>query len=358
MGNHFLSRINRLRETLALKKSECFFTLKSEDVRYLTGFNSSNGNLFVTLDRVKILTDKRYTHEVKKLPEFVEYEFIEPNFFESLKRIIGDLKIKKFYYEHSKLTLAQGLELRRVQGLFWTGLKDQLNYFYAYQDENAIQKTKKAVKLTEKIFNELLIEIKEGLSEIDLRAELIYKLSKVLNGKISFEPIILFGKNSAYPHGVSSTSKLKKNSAILIDFGLSIDGFTSDFTRTLFFGKPNQEFLKYYSIVRDAFHIAIENLQLNLKAKSLYQVVIDYFSKYNLEKFFTHGLGHGLGIYLHNYPHISKETKDVIKENLAIALEPALYFENRFGIRIEQDVLITKDKKEVLNKSTDELIIL
>ncbi len=358
MGNHFLDRVNRLRETLALKKSECFFTLKSEDIRYLTGFNSSNGNLFVTSDRVKILTDRRYTHEIKKLPDFVGYEFIEPNFFESLKKIIAELKIKKFYYEHSKLTLAQGLELRRVQGLFWTGLKDQLSYFYAFQDEDAIQKTKKAVKLTEKIFVELLNEIKEGITEIDLRAELIYKLSKVIDGKMSFEPIVLFGKNSAYPHGVSSTQKLKKNSTVLIDFGLSIDGFTSDFTRTLYFGKPSQDFLNFYSIVKDALHLSIEKLQVNIKAKNLYQIVIDHFTKYNVENFFTHGLGHGIGIYLHNYPHISRESKDVIKENLVLALEPALYFENKFGIRIEQDVLITKDSKEVLNKFTDELIIL
>jgi len=358
MGNYFLNRINRLRETLALKKSECFFTLKSEDVRYLTGFNSSNGNLFITLDKVKILTDRRYTQEIKKLPNFVEAEFIEPNFVESLKKVIAELNIKKFYYEHSKLTLAQGLELRKVRGLFWTGLKDQLNYFFAYQDEDAIQKTKTAVRLTEKIFKELIQEIKEGITEIDLRAELIYKLSKVVNGKISFEPIVLFGKNSAYPHGVSSNAKLKKNSAVLIDFGLSIDGFTSDFTRTLYFGKPDKDFLEKYSIVKDALHLAIENLRLNLKSKDLYQLVINHFAKYNVEKFFTHGLGHGLGIYLHNYPHISKNSKDIIKENLVLAIEPALYFENRFGIRIEQNVLITKDRKELLNKFTDELIIL
>lgn len=358
MGNHFLNRINRLRETLTLKKSESFFTLKSEDVRYLTGFNSSNGNLFITSDRVKLLTDRRYTHEITKLPDFIEAEFIDPNFVEATKKVVNDLKIKKFFYEHSKISLSQYMNLRKVRGLFWTGLKEQLNYFFAYQDEETIKKTKKAVKLTEKIFKELIQEIKENITEIDLRAELIYKLSKVVDGKISFEPIVLFGKNSAYPHGYSSNTKLKKNSVVLIDFGLSIDGFTSDFTRTLFFGKPDKDFLKTYEIVKEALHLAIENLHLNLKAKDLYQMVVDHFAKHNVEKFFTHGLGHGLGIYLHNYPHISKNSNDIIKENLVLAIEPALYFENKFGIRIEQDVLITKDNKKLLNKITDELIIL
>lgn len=358
MHNHFLNRINNLRNILSLRHSDCFYTSKNEDVYYLTGFNSSNGNLFITKTSAIIITDKRYTQQLKNIPDFIEVKFIETNLIDAFKDLVHDLKIKKMFLEPSKITFARYLELRKVRSLYWKNLKEELNYFFAYQDDFSIQKTKRAVKLTEKIFRELINEIKEGVTEIDLQAELKYKLSKVPNGKITFEPIVLFGKNSAYPHGISSNYKLKLNSSVLIDFGLSIEGLTSDFTRTIFFGKPDKSFLKKYSIVKEALQIAIENLKLNLKAQDLYFKVVEFFSRYGLEKYFTHGLGHGLGIYLHNYPHLSKNSNDLIKENLVIAIEPALYFENKYGIRIEQNVLITKNGLEVLTKTTDELIVL
>ncbi len=191
----------------------------------------------------------------------------------------------------------------------------------------------------------------------DLKGELKYLITKFSDGE-AFEPIVLFGKNTAYPHGVSSNTKLKINKPILLDFGVNVNGYNSDFTRTIFFGKPSDEFKKKYEIVKSALDLAIEKLEANQEAKNLANVVIEYFKNFGVEKNFTHALGHGLGVYLHNFPLLSHKSNHRIPDNIILALEPALYFEGKFGIRIEQNILLYNGKKELLTKTKDELIIL
>ncbi len=144
--------------------------------------------------------------------------------------------------------------------------KRNLISFLLLQDEYSIKNTKQAVRITENIFKQILQVIKEGISEKDLKAELKYLIFKYSDGE-AFDPIVLFGKNTAYPHGISSTTKLKKNSPLLIDFGVNVNGYNSDFTRTIYFGKPSDDFKHKYEIVKSALNLAIEKIEANKKSQ-------------------------------------------------------------------------------------------
>ena len=357
MKNYFSNRISLLRDKLSLQNGEAFFTSTREDVLYLTNFNSTNSNLIITKNLARIFTDRRYSQQVKDIVQVADYEFIEKNLQTSLKNFCNEFKIHTIYFEPSKLNAGKLFELRKESKIKFKPLKKFIADIFAYQDEFSIIQTKKAVRITEKIFNDLLKEIKEGISERDFKAQLKYLITKLSDGE-TFDPIVLFGKNTSFPHGMSSNLKLKKNLPVLIDFGVNIRGYNSDFTRMIYFGNPPVEFIKHYNIVKDALHIAIEKIEVNKKAKEIAESVINYFSRFGLEKYFTHSLGHGLGVYLHNFPSLSMNSKQTIPDNVVLAIEPALYFENNFGIRIEQNILLYQNKKIILNKVKDELIVI
>lgn len=357
MKKIFQKRISVLREELSLNEGEAFFTSTREDVLFLTGFNSSNSNLLITNKLEKIFTDRRYSQQIKILKNQIESEFIDNNLIESLKKFFEEKNIHTVFFEPSKISFQKIFELKKIRKLKFRALKKDIGFVFAFHDEYSIKQTKKAIKITETIFKDILKGIKEGISERDLKAELKYLIFKLADGE-AFDPIVLFGKNTAYPHGISTNNRLRMNSPILIDFGVNVGGYNSDFTRTIYFGNPSDEFKKKYKIVQTALEIAIENLEANRKAKEVAQPVKKFFEKFNVNRNFTHALGHGLGVYLHNYPRISESSNHFIPDNIIVAIEPALYFENKFGIRIEQNVLLFQKKKKILTQLSDELIIL
>ncbi len=357
MNEIYQKRISNLRDILSLKSCEAYLNFTKEDVYYLTGFNSTNSNLIVTNHLVRIFTDKRYIQQIKNSEKFIEFEIINNNLIESLKNFVLKEKIKSLIVQPEKISLKLYQILKKIIGVNVISFEKGFNHLFAIQDDYSIENSKKALSITEKIFNDILSYIKEGITEKDLQTELRYRINKLADDE-SFSPIVLFGENTAFPHGVPSNCKLKKNSPVLIDFGVKINGYNSDFTRMIYYGEVTDEFYKYYNIVRGALNFAFEKIELNKPAKEIAQFVIDYFKKYNVQNHFTHGLGHGLGVYVHNFPKISAQSNDVILDNLLLAIEPALYFENKFGIRIEQSVLLYEGKKQILNTISDELIII
>ncbi len=356
MSNIFRDRIKRLRNLLSLSKKDVYFTYKTEDVIYLTGFSSSNAFLFISGSYVKVFTDKRYTQQIKTYSGEIEFQIFNDHWIDEIKKFLKSKKVKRLFIEASKISYDRYLLFQKSFNTELKLLPNSLEFFFAFQDEYGINQTKKALKFTEKIFLKILEYVKEGITELDLYAELKYQINLIDAKSEAFDPIVLFGKNTAYPHGKTGKTKLKPHSPIILDFGVKFNGYNSDFTRTIYFGKPSQEFRKYYEIVNNALSFVKSKINVGLKGHELYECVIKYFAGFKLDNFFTHALGHGLGVYIHNYPRIARNSKDIILPNLIIAIEPALYFENVFGIRIENNFLVNDNKVDVLNTVTTNLI--
>jgi len=233
-----------------------------------------------------------------------------------------------------------------------------------------IASIEKACNLGDKTFDYILTKIKEGVSEKELALE-IKRFIKKHKAKTSFPPIVAFGKNSSIPHHVPTHNSklLTHNSIILLDFGVRLNNYCSDMTRTVFFGSPTAEYKKMYQTVLDAQQKALEHLVAHLeggrkdsfevesiKAKNVDKVARDYIISRGYPTI-PHSLGHGIGLEVHEAPIISPKSKDTLKPGMVFTIEPGIYIPGFGGIRIE-DVVVLEKPCRLLTKSPSDLTIL
>lgn len=219
---------------------------------------------------------------------------------------------------------------------------------------------KKACEITDKAFVSLLPRIKEGMSENEVAAELEYLMRSYGASGTSFSTIVGFGKNSSIPHHETGEDKLKFGDIILIDYGCKVGGYCSDCTRTFLFGddKKHGEFKKAYSCVLEAHMAAKEKITDGVTGREADAFARDYLRGFGLDKYFTHSLGHGIGINIHEYPMLSPKSLQVLKNGMVFSDEPGVYFEGNFGIRIEDTVTLYGGAVQSLTDSDKNLIIL
>ena len=228
------------------------------------------------------------------------------------------------------------------------------------KSQKEIEYLKKAASITDIAFSETLKIIKEGITEKEIAAHLEY--IQRLNGAEdkSFETIVASGHRSSMPHGVASDKKIQRNEFITMDFGCLYNGYASDMTRTIFFGdkdKISSEQKRIYDLVYEGQSMGIEMLKPGVIGSSVEYAVRDYFKKNgDMDKYFGHSLGHSFGLEVHEPPYCSRACDDKLQENMVMTVEPGIYIENFCGVRIEDDILITKDGHERITKSPRELI--
>ena len=220
-----------------------------------------------------------------------------------------------------------------------------------------VAEIKKSCHLADEILAEVVENLRRGKSEIGVAAE-IRKLSKSRANGLAFPSIVAFGRNSATPHHSPTERKLKTGNIVKIDLGVKIDGFCSDITRTFFTRKPTDFQRKIYATVLAAQKLGIRKVAIGISGKNLDATVRDFLTRKGFAKNFIHGLGHGVGKRIHQNPKISPKSKSNLKSGDIITIEPGLYFPGKFGIRIEDTVLVGKNGTEVLTSSSRKLKIL
>lgn len=229
--------------------------------------------------------------------------------------------------------------------------------------QSEISKIEKACKLADKIFDCILKKIRLGITEKEL-AQKINFLIKTNKSKPSFPTIVAFGKNSANIHNIPTDNKLIKNQIILLDFGVKLDGYCSDMTRTIFFGKPTEKQRKMYRAVLRAQSLAIKAIRDKhffkkpIKEFDIDKIARDYVISQGYESF-KHGLGHGIGKKVHEFPpRLSPKSRNYLKEGMVFSVEPGIYISGFGGIRIEDLIALEKSGPRVLTHSPKNFIIL
>jgi Xaa-Pro aminopeptidase len=221
------------------------------------------------------------------------------------------------------------------------------------KDEDEISKIKTACKITDDIFSKITKRFKfktEKSIEEFIRVE-----ANKQGCEMAFDPIVASGSSSSMPHYRGKNINLKKGFMVL-DFGVEYKGYKSDMTRTIYLGNPSIKEIEHYNLLLETQIKTIQKAEIGMKAKDLMQFSIDSLGKYSEN--FIHGLGHGFGVEIHELPSLHIESKETLPENTVFTIEPGIYFENKYGIRIEDDILLQKDKKIILTKSNKELIII
>ena len=329
---------------------------EADDLRkYLTGLSTTFGYVISDKNGTVFYTDSRYLEGAEnalKGTEVAVRQFKAPleDLLKSYKQIA--IPIGRTLYPEYKKLKNSGFEIVDSLPAFTSAMSVKERY--------ELSSIKHACKITDKAFNSLLGLIKEGMTENEVAAELEYLMRKSGASGTSFSTIVAFGENSSVPHHETGMRKLKFGDIILIDFGCKFEGYCSDCTRTFLFGddKKHENFKKSYSRVLEAHMRAKENIITGMTGKEADATARDCLKIYGLDKYFTHSLGHGIGINVHEFPYISPKSEDKLSDGMVFSDEPGVYLAGEYGIRIEDTVMLEKGKTVSLTDSDKNLIII
>lgn len=369
----FIQKITWIRKFINKNHLSAFLFTSPSNIFYLSRFRSSNAFIIITPKNQYFLTDARYFEKAKKELKNWKVILIKNGVFSFLKKFIKELKIKVLGFEKDDLT-CEFKERLRIKGVKFKGFNEVLKDLRIIKEKEEIEILKEGVKKTDKIYKDVIdilenfiSDKKQDLTELKLRGLLVSKIFEIGGIGESFPTIIASGKNSAIPHWQSSESKIKKNAPLLIDMGIIWKGYCTDFTRTLYIGKPSSEFKRIYEIVKTAWYKGFEKVRRGVPVNEIDKTIREYFKTKELDKFFIHSTGHGIGIDIHEPPKIyyqnirSKKRKtqiEIIEDGMVFTIEPGLYFPNKFGIRIENIVFVENGRGEVYSEVDIELKII
>lgn len=337
-----------------ISDNEGYLITDPKNCYYFSGINSSNITLYITKNKRYLITDFRYK-EVASENNAGFLVLSEKNTISYLNEIIEE---KIIYTELHYVSYDYYLKLKESLNCDILPLGNKIDCLRAIKDETETLYIKKSQEIADKAFLETLKTIKEGISEKDLRAELEYQMAKQGSEKPSFDTIVLFSNHTSLPHGEPGDRKLKNKDIILIDFGATYNGYCSDNTRTFFFGKPTLEMEKAYKTVLSAHIKARDLIKIGMTGKDADKIARDFLDNMGYKNLFGHSLGHGVGLDIHENVRLSPNSDDILKENMIFSIEPGIYMEKNFGIRIEDIYILKNDGVKSLTTLTKELLIL
>lgn len=216
---------------------------------------------------------------------------------------------------------------------------------------------KKASAVNDMAVSDLILEIRKGVTELEAGKALNSIYAKYGTDRFSFEPLICYGKNAAEPHHSSDNTMIKKNNCIIIDIGGITDNYCSDITRSLFFGEPDDEYRRIYDLVLKANLAGIAAVKPGVRFSDIDRAAREIIESEGYGRFFTHRTGHNVGICVHEYPDVSSANDMIVEEGMVFSIEPGVYIEDKYGVRIEDLVVVIEDGCEVLNKYPKDLMI-
>lgn len=343
-------RIRALREKLKNLNLEGMIITNPINIKYLTNIQSE-GILLITRKENIFLTYTIYIEDVNKTLT-IDDEIIVADMRDVSKEEAESFFIfcENVGFEEKYVTYEQYKKLKqkyKVNNMVETeGIIERQRII---KDEEEIDKIKKACEITDKCFKYLLHYIKEGMTEKQVALEIeIYFKTHEADG-IAFEPIVAFGENSSIPHWIPSNRKVKLADPILIDMGCKYKGYCSDMTRTIFMGCILEEIKPIYNLVLKNQKYTLDEMRNDCDIKTISKGIDSNFrlNHYTL----IHSLGHGVGLEIHEMPYINMKNRGVLKDNMVVTDEPGIYLPGKYGIRIEDTVLITKNECEILTKS-------
>ncbi len=357
--NLLQTRLSNIRNKMKDLNIDGLLITKRENYMYLSGFSGTSANLIITDKKAYLLTDFRYIEQSAKQAPLFEIVQHKPDINDSIAEIVSSESIKKLGFEDENFSYSQyKLLTEKLTGTEMIGIGSTVEVLRSIKDQYEIETIAIAVQIADKAFEQLLPLIKPGITELDVATELEYRMKKLGATSASFETIIASGVRSSMPHGTASEKKLELGDTITMDFGALYNHYCSDITRTVFLGQPDKKMIDIYNIVLNAQQISERGAKRGLKGKEVDKIARDLIYGNGFEGKFGHGLGHGLGLEIHEEPRLSLRGDTVLENNMAVTIEPGIYVEGLGGVRIEDTIIINDDNPIVLTNANKDLIIL
>lgn len=345
-----------------LSPGEGLLILSEANRFYLTGFPSSSGFCLITQGERLFYTDSRYIEAAGQAIHAFTVKQESGRRSQLYREILAQQGVSRLHVEATYLDVSTFRSLEEaLEGVTLVAdgeLDKQLLKFREIKTPQEIALMEKAAAISDAAFLQLLEVIRPGVTERELAAELEYRLKKNGGDGLAFETIAVTGANSSKPHGVPGDAVVADGDFITFDFGASYKGYLSDITRTVAVGHVTDEMKRVYDTVLKAQLAGLEAIRPGALCSHVDNVSRTIIQDAGYGDYFGHGLGHCVGIEIHEMPSLSPNCQDVLKENMLITCEPGIYLPGQFGVRIEDTVLVTSEGSRPLHKVSKELIIL
>lgn len=341
-----------------LKSSGCEAVYTSCEflLRYITGIGPENGCAIVDKTGTTLYTDMRYMEAAEKLLKDTDVTPVIYKKDEVLQRLSGYEKVGVSFDQtpHAEYLVLQEAGVRAEN------VDKRLAQAMSVKNAWEIENIQKACTIAERAFLALLPEIKEGMRETEIAALLEYNMRKLGAEGVSFATIVAFGAHAAVPHHETGMEKLQFGDEILIDFGCRVNGYCSDITRTFLFGDDHKHtaFKKAYQAVLTAHELVKERARSGMTGVEVDAIARNYLTEQGYGKLFTHSLGHGIGLNVHEYPSVSPRGEEILQDGMVFSDEPGVYAAGEYGIRIEDTVTLENGKVKSFMTETDRNLII
>ncbi len=360
-------RLDQIKDKMQEKDLDAVMLFPSANLYYMTGFETSASERLL----------------LAVIPMDGEPFFIAPKLFEgqirkeaSIKEIIvwndeeNPYHILRSVLEEKNLTdsrvavddtmwAEQLLHISQtITKLSFTQLGQLINSIREIKSQVEIDLIKKSSSIVDDVIEEMKKIIKPGMTEIEVAALMEYEMRKRGSEGPAFETIVGSGFNGALPHYNAGERVIKSGEFVVLDFGATYKGYCSDTTRTLCVGEPTDKMEEVYNIVKKAQEIGIKTAKPGIKAKEIDKAVRSYIEQKGYGEYFTHRTGHGLGLQVHEEPYISGISETVLQPGMVFSIEPGIYLEGEFGVRIEDIVVVTEEGCERMNKTSKDLTVI
>ncbi|MGM0453687.1 MAG: M24 family metallopeptidase [Thermodesulfobacteriota bacterium] len=358
------NRIESVRKELKNREIDALLVQFQENRRYLSGFTGEDGGigesagaLLISRQALILATDSRYVLQAENESPDYRIHCYQKGLAKELPEILTGQNIRRLGFETRRMTCAQydmvadqlaeqGAQVELV------GTKDIVEHLRIIKDDTEVQAIRDAVDLAEKAFAKVMESLKPGMTEIDTAWALEKQMREAGAEGLSFPVIVAAGPNAALPHAVPGKRAIAQGEPVLFDWGARLNGYCSDTSRTVILGKPDATFQKVFTAVYDAQQKAIAAVRPGAFTKDIDAVARDVLKENELDQYFGHGLGHGVGLAVHEQPSVSPvdERNTRLEEGMIFTVEPGVYLPDWGGVRLENMVAVCSDGAEVLNQ--------
>jgi Xaa-Pro aminopeptidase len=355
-GSEFETRRAAVASGLAARKLDALLVSYSANLRYLTGFTGSNGNLLVTPGQAILFTDPRY--QIQAGQEVTcPVKIAKGPLVLDIAAAIARLRLRRIGYEPPRMT-CDWFDSLNARLPWKASLQPALGWIEelrTIKSEPERELIRRSVETNSRAFEQTVARVRAGMKEQDLAAELEYRMRRLGAEKPAFDTIVAAGARSALPHAQPTQARLRPGGLVVVDMGAIQDGYCSDMTRMLFLGVPAAKVKGTYRAVLEAQLAAIDAVRAGVTTAHVDRQARRVLRTYGLDRAFVHSTGHGLGLEIHEPPRIGKRDKGRLETGMAVTIEPGVYLEGFGGIRIEDTVVVTASGCEILTPTSKEL---
>ncbi|HSC46043.1 MAG TPA: Xaa-Pro peptidase family protein [Candidatus Acidoferrum sp.] len=358
MPTPYRHRTLQLRHLIREAAIDALLVTSPFDWYYLTGFTGEAGALIVSGNRTTLVTDGRFTVQAKEELSNVAIVLQKDGLYRTCGELLRKHRQRRVGFDADHLTVAQQAMLKKSAGssVKLQPVRGLVQGLRAIKDSAELAQMRKAAVLADQVVQGAIKLLKPGVRELEVAAEIEYRMRRLGASGPAFESIVAFGERAALPHARPTAKRLKKGDLVVLDLGAILGKYCSDITRTVFVGKASAKIRTWYSAVLEAQAAAIDAVGAGRTCGEVDAAARGVLAAYHLDQYFVHSTGHGLGLEVHEDPRLAKGQKTLLASGNVVTIEPGVYVPGVGGIRIEDDVAVLRRGNEVLTRAPREFI--